>query len=211
MRRTLSCVLMMTLLLTACTAGGGGEESPENLAARIRAEYLGLAGWSSRLAVHVDYGERVYDFTLDARWEKEGETVLTVLEPELIAGLTARVDKDGGYLEYDGMSLSTGPLGAGGMDVLEAVPFLMGQLTAGYMARCAFETQGETRLLRVFCRDPELAEGTGTECALYFDPDSHDLVRAELYQDGFAALTADFTNFAKEMTEHDAGDGADVG
>ena len=42
MRKLMSCVLMMTLLLSGCKAGGGGEESPENLAALIRGEYLNL-------------------------------------------------------------------------------------------------------------------------------------------------------------------------
>jgi len=202
---------MMTLLLAGCKAPGGGQEGPDQLAARIRAEYLSLTGWSARLAVRADYGERVYDFTLDAAWEKDGETVLTVVEPELIAGITARVGKEGAVLEYDGMSLSTGAVSEEGMDPLEAVPFLMEQLTAGYMASCSYETEDERELLRVLCRDPEREEGTGTECALYFDPESHDLARAELFWDGFAALTAVFETFTKEMTANDTGDGADVG
>lgn len=212
MRRTLSCVLMMTLLLTACQAtSGGGEMSPDNLAAQIRAEYLNVTGWQSQVALRVDYGERVYDFTLDASWQKDGESVFTVVEPELIAGITARLSKDGGVLEYDGMSLSTGPISDGGMEPLEAVPFLMDELTQGYMASCSYETEGEARQLRVLCRDPDREEGTGPECALYFDPESHDLLWAELFWDGFTVLTARFNNFVKEMTTNDKGDSADLG
>lgn len=210
MRKIMSCVLMMTLLLAGC-GGGSGEERPENLAALIRGEYLSLTGWTASLDVNVDYGERVYDFVLDASWKKEGETVLTVVEPELIAGITARIGPEGAYLEYDGASLSTGALSGEGMTPLEAVPFLMGQLLEGYMARCSYETEGERRLLKVFCRDPDGQEGTGSECSLYFDPDSHDLVRAELAYDGAVVLSAVLTNFTKEMTSNEAGDDADVG
>ena len=211
MRKLMSCVLMMTLLLAGCNAGGSGEESPDDLAAQIRGEYLSLSAWTATVSVTADYGERVYDFVLDVSWEKEGETVLTVVEPELIAGITARLKKDGAYLEYDGASLSTGPLTGEGMTPLEAVPFLMEQLTSGYMARCDYETWDEQQVLRVDCRDPEGEEGTGSECALFFDPDTHDLLRAELSYDGAVVLTAEFTDFTKEMTSDDTTDDADLG
>ena len=210
MRKLLSCVLMMTLLLAGC-GGQSGEESPDNLAAQIRGEYLSLSAWTATVSVTADYGERVYDFVLDVSWEKEGETVLTVVEPELIAGITARLKEDGAYLEYDGASLSTGPLTGEGMTPLEAVPFLMEQLTSGYMARCDHETWDERQVLRVDCRDPEGEKGTGSECALFFDPDTHDLLRAELSYDGAVVLTAEFTDFTKEMTSDDTTDDADLG
>lgn len=211
MRKLMSCILMMTLLLAGCNAGGGGENSPENLAAQIRGEYLSLAAWTATVSVTADYGERVYGFVLDVSWEKDGETVLTVVEPELIAGITARLKEDGAYLEYDGASLSTGPLTGEGMNPLEAVPFLMEQITSGYMARCLYETWDGGQVLKVECRDPEGTEGTGSECTLYFDPDSHDLLRTELSYDGAVVLTAQFTDFTKEMTSDDTTDHADLG
>jgi hypothetical protein len=200
----------MTLLLAGC-AGGGGDESPENLAARIRTEYLALAGWTADIVVHVDYGQRVYDFTLAAQWQTGGDTVLTVKEPELIAGITARLHDGEGYLEYDGASLSTGPLTGDGMTPLDAAPFLMEQLTKGYMAKCAYVGEGEERTLTVTTRDPDAEEGTGSQCTLTFDPDSHDLLGAELSYDGFTVLTAQFNDFTKEMTGNDTGDHADLG
>ena len=208
MRRTLSCVLMMTLLLTAC--GGSGEESPENLAARIRAEYLSLSGWSAEVFMTADYGDRVYEFTVDATWAREGDTVLTITAPELVAGITARLSDGVGYLEYEGASLSTGPIGDG-MNPLEAVPFVMEQVTAGYMARCSFVEEGEQKLLRVLCREAEGNEGTGGECTLYFDVDSHDLVRAELSWDGVTVLTARLNEFTKEMSDGERADHANLG
>jgi hypothetical protein len=200
----------MPLLLAGCAAGGGNE-SPENLAANIRTEYLALAGWTADVAVHVDYGQRVYDFTLAAQWQKDGDTVLTVIEPELIAGITARLCDGEGYLEYDGASLATGALTGDGMTPLDAVPFLMEQLTKGYMAKCAYAGEGEERTLTVTCRDPDGEEGTGSQCTLTFDPDSHDLLGAELSYDGFTVLTAQFNDFTKEMTGNDTGDHADLG
>lgn len=208
--KVLSCVLMMTLLLTACGAAGG-EESAENLAARIRTEYLALAGWSASVDVHVDYGERVYDFVLAANWQREGESVLTVVEPELIAGITARLSKDGAFLEYDGVSLALGSLSGDGMSPLEAFPFLMEQLEKGYMAQCSYQEIGETKRLAVVCRDPDVPEGTGLECTLYFDLETHDLLEAEVSSGGFTVLTAKLSEFTKEMMNDDAGDDPDMG
>ena len=210
MRRTLSCVLMMTLLLCGCKAGGG-QESAEGLAARIRSEYLGLAGWAARADLTADYGQRVYEFSLDARWEKDGETVLTVTAPELIAGITARIGPKEAYLEYDGASLSTGALTGDGLTPLEAVPFLMEELTRGYMARCAFEGEGEECRLRVEYRDADAPLGQGAGCTAWFCPDTHDLLGAELSWDGAVVLTARLTDFTKERTGDGTGDNADLG
>ena len=156
--------------------------------------------------------ECIMEKSLSARSASESRTtLLTVVEPELIAGITARLKEDGAYLEYDGASLSTGPLTGEGMTPLEAVPFLMGQLTSGYMARCVYENWDGSQVLKVECRDPEGAEGAGSECALYFDPDDHGLLRAELSYDGAVVLTAEFTDFTKEMTSDDTTDNADLG
>jgi hypothetical protein len=134
-----------------------------------------------------------------------------VKEPELIAGITARLHDGEGYLEYDGASLSTGALTGDGMTPLDAVPFLMEQLTKGYMAKCAYVGEGEDQTLTVTTRDPDGEEGTGSQCTLTFDPDSHDLLGAELSYDGFTVLTAQFNDFTKEMTKDDTGDHADLG
>lgn len=209
MRRTLSCVLMMTLLLTAC--GGSGKEDPRQRAALIRSEYLDLAGWSSVITLTADYGEQVYDFTVRAGWERAGETVLTVLSPELLAGITARVRDGEGLLEYDGAGLSIGRLDGEGLSPISAVPALMEQITEGYMARCAWEGEGEERVLLIRYRDPEKGEQEGTEYTLRFCPDTHALLRAEVSVGGVLRLIARFDDFTMEMTDDDLGHHEDLG
>ena len=208
-RKMLSCVLMMTLLLAGCAKSG--EDTPEQLAAVIRAEYLSLAGWSSTVDLTASYDERVFDFTVDARWRREGETVLTVVKPDLIAGITARIEDGEGLLEYDGAGLSIGLLDEDGLNPIAAIPALMGQITAGYMAQCDWEGEGEGRLLRVLCRDPELGEQEGTEYTLWFRPDTHALLRAEVSVAGALRLTAVLNDFTMEMTDDDTGNHADLG
>ena len=205
MRKLMSCVLMMTLLLSGCKAGGGGEESPENLAALIRGEYLNLTAWTATVSVTADYGQRVYDFVLDVSWEKDGETVLTVVEPELIAGITARLKEDGAYLEYDGASLETGELDGQGLSPVSALPALLNAVQTGFIAEVGREDLDETATLRICCRDPEQAPGAGVETAVWFDLDTHGLVQGEISVDGARVILCRFTQFTMEPATQQEG------
>lgn len=201
MRKALSCVLMIALLLSGCQAAGAGE-SPEEAALALREEYQALAGWSATVDISVCYTESVYDFTLDARWQREGETVLTVTAPELLAGITARTAKGETALEYDGAGLSLGLLDGDGLTPVSAVTALMEQIETGYMAKCAWAGEnGE--YLQISFQDPELEPNTGTQFLLTFRRDSRALLAAEVSAAGETVLTAKFSNFTTELSEND--------
>ncbi len=193
MRKALSCVLMMTLLLSGCQAGTAGE-APEEAALALREEYLALAGWSAVVEVSVCYSEAVYDFTLDVQWRREGETVLTITAPELVAGITARVAEGETVLEYDGAGLSLGLLDDSGLTPVSAVTAFMDQIEKGYMAKCAWAGEnGE--YLQISFQDPEREADTGTQFLLTFDRVSRGLLSAEVSVAGETVLTAQISNF----------------
>lgn len=199
MRKRLCALMMIVPLLTGCGAGKQAEDhSAEELALTIRGEYLAMTACSAAVDIVADYGQRVYEYTLEAAWSKDGETVLTVTAPESIAGITARLKSGSGYLEFDGASLETGALTADGLSPIEAIPVLLENIFSGYIAQCAMETVDGRQLLWICCRDPEVSPGTGTETAFWFDADSHALSRAEIYSDGYAVIQCTFTDFAKE-------------
>ena len=208
-RKMISCVLMMTLLLTGC--GTTKDDSPENLAAQIRAEYLALHGWSSTVAISADYGEQVFDFAVEAVWQRDGDTVITVIEPQLISGVTARIRDGETVLEYDGAGFSLGMLDLSGLTPVSAIPALMNCITTGYMAQCSWQGEEAARKLVVLCRDPNAAPETGTEYTLIFDPATHSLERAEVAVDGELRLTAQFTDFSMELTNDEAGTDENLG
>ena len=191
-RKLLSCVLMMTLLLAACAPAGG--ETPENAALALRDAYQNLAGWTSNLDITVEVGDKVFDFTLDASWQKEGETVLTITAPELLAGITARIADGETVLEYDGAGLSLGLLDGRGLTAVSAVPWVMEQIAGGYMARCAWAGENK-ELLEITFRDPEAEAGRGTQYLLTFDRETFALNGAEVSVDGASVLTIAFRSF----------------
>ena len=166
MRKLLFCVPMMILLLSACTGGAEGNEA-EELALQIRGEYLAVDG---------------------------EETTLTLSAPDTVAGITARVTGQDGQLEYDGLSVETGPLDPEGLSPVSAVPALLEGARSGYIVSCALEEDGT--LLRMDCGDPEGTPGTGSEVSLWFDTSTHALSRGEISVDGFRAILCEFTDFA---------------
>lgn len=160
MRRSLLiCVLMMTLSLSACGGGGGGSEA-EELALTIRGEYLAMTSCAAQAVVTADYGQRVYRYELSAAVNGE-EALFTLTAPETVAGLTARIEEDEGWLEYDGAILETGELAPGGLTPMGAIPALLETARSGYLDTCVLEELGEVQALRVVSRDPEEKQGSG--------------------------------------------------
>ena len=209
MRKALSCVLMMTLLLCSCKAGTAGE-TPEDAALAVRDAYQSLAGWGADVDITAEVGDKVFDFTLRADWRRDGETVLVITAPELLAGITARIAKGETVLEYDGAGISLGLLDGKGLTAVSAVTGLMEQIDKGYMAKCAWAGEnGEC--LQITFRDPEGEPNTGTEYQLTFDRESRALLGAEVSVAGETVLTAAFQNFTMELKQDDAGNGENLG
>ena len=153
MRMKRLCAPMMTLcLLLAACGGGSGGRGDEELALDIRAEYLGMAACAATAEITADYGQRVYEFTLDLQYTKGGETVLTVTAPEDIAGVTARLKDGAATLEYDGASLETGELDGQGLSPVSALPALLNAVQTGFIAEVGREDLDETATLRICCR-----------------------------------------------------------
>ncbi len=207
MRKALSCVLMITLLLSGCRAGSGGN-TPEEEALALRETYQALAGWSASADLSVCYTETVYDFSLDAQWRRDGETVLTVTAPELVAGITARVAQGETVLEYDGAGLSLGLLDDSGLTPVSAVTACMEQIQRGWMAKCAWSGEDDAHL-QISFQDPEREDNAGTQFLLTFDRAGYALLSAEVSAQGRTVLSAQFSDFTMEMMNpNDTGDSA---
>lgn len=207
MRKWVFCVLMMTLLLTACGGKAGGNEA-EELALAVRTEYLAASACSGTAAVTADYGQRVYRYEMTFTADGE-ETVLVLTAPETVAGLTARLSaKKDSVLEYDGAVLETGPLDESGLTPVSAIPALLDTIREGYLDTCVLEAMGEGQALRLLSRDPEAELGTGLETTMWFDPESHGLLRAEISRDGFCMIQCEFSDFSKAAPSVRETDGA---
>ena len=181
---------MTTLLLAGC--GTAGVSEAEELALTIRGEYLAMDRCAVQAAVTADYGQRVYQYEMAVSVNGE-ETSLTLSAPETVAGLTARLSGEENLLEFDGVSVETGPLDGDGLTPVSALPALLEAARSGYITACALEEDGT--LLRMDCGDPAGSPGTGTEIVLWFDASAHALVRGEVSVDGFRVILCEFSGF----------------
>ena len=65
MRKVLSLFALMILLLPLNGCFGAEGQRALDTALTIRGEYLSMPDFSSQVQLRADYGQRVYDYTLD--------------------------------------------------------------------------------------------------------------------------------------------------
>jgi len=193
--RKLCCVPMIALLFLTGCFGRAKISEGEELALAIRGEFLEATSCAAVAEVVADYGQRVCRYEMDVSVTEE-ETVLVLTGPETVAGITARIRGEEGLLEYDGLSVETGPLNQEGLTPVSAVPALLEATRSGYMTSCMLEE--ESGLLRVDCGDPEGVPGQGVEITLWFEQSSHTLIRGEIMNDGVRVIHCTFSQFTKE-------------
>ena len=193
--RKLCCVPMIALLFLTGCFGRANISEGEELALAIRSEFLVATTCAAKVEVTADYGQRICQYGLEIT-ESEEETVLVLTQPETVAGITARIRGEKGLLEYDGLSVETGPLNEEGLTPVSAVPALLEAARSGYMTSCMLEE--DNGLLRVDCGNPEEVPGQGVEMTLWFERSSHALIRGEIMNDGIRVIDCTFSQFTKE-------------
>lgn len=124
-RRSMILLMLPVMLLCGCRKGNDTMQT----ALDFRRELLASGGCVFSADVEADYGDRVYDFTLDCTYDgTEGH--LSVTAPQSIAGISAVVRDGASQLEFDGVCLDFGPLANGLVSPL-SVPWLLGSAWSG--------------------------------------------------------------------------------
>lgn len=196
MRKWVASLMIPLLLLAGCQGKANGQEqSPGEEARLIRGEFLAASACAGTAEITADYGQRVYEFTVDFSWARDGDTILTLTAPEELAGLTARISQGQSRLEFDGAALDTGELTGEGLTPMELIPALLDWVQTGFMAQCVYEDLDEIPALRIQFRDPDMQAGSGTECTAWFSRADHTPLRAELFWNGELVLRGTFSHF----------------
>lgn len=188
--------LMMSLLLLAGCAGEG-KRSEEDVALELRRSFLNMTACSGRLSVTADYEERTFDCVLDVVYDQVGGATVTVVEPELVAGVSAHLAPEGTTLTYDTVSLETGPVTDEGLSPIETPVTLYRAVTAGYLAAWDMD-EG---LVHLTYRDGTSEPGSGLETAVTFDAETLRPTEFSLSWDGKQVISGKFENFEMEIGE----------
>lgn len=184
--------LFPCFLAILALSGCGGGPGPEELAAQIEASYAQAAQVDFAARIRADYGDRVYDFTVSCSSGADGG-VLTVAEPEIIAGVTVRFSSDGATLAYDGAEVFTGEILPEGLSPVDAVPMLLDLWRDGLVTEAVFEKRdGEECLAALFHVNERVESRT------WFSKNTWLPLRSEVYLDGYTVIGCDFYNVRAE-------------
>lgn len=180
---TLICFL---ILLSGCDRKDNSMENA--LAFRSK---LNDSGCHFDARITADYGNAVYTFRLQCSYQAQGEMIFSVLEPELIAGITGNVSPGGGKLTFDEMALSFPLLADGQLSPVSAPWVMMKSLHSGYLI--ASGADGD--YTRVTLRDSY--EDNAMTVDVWLD-ESDTPVRAEILWENRRILTILVEDFAFE-------------
>ena len=184
MKKAAASLILAVLCLTGC-----GKENPElerGLALRARAQQAGSCSFSAQL--EADFGDQLYEFSLDCQTSSEGKMAFQVTGPETISGITGTLSQEGGALTFEETALAFPMLSQGLVSPVSGPWLFWKALTAGCITSACVE--GEA--LRLSLSD------SYEESALQLDIwcDGEDLpARVEICQEGRRILTISLSNF----------------
>ncbi len=129
MRVKLAAILFIAIMLCGCQ---NSEDSLKE-GMELRRQILESSGCSFHSTVTADYGEKVYVFQMDCKTDKEGTLQFAVTSPDTIAGITGKVDNEGGAITFDDKVLAFQTLADGQVTPVTAPWLVMRTLRSGYI------------------------------------------------------------------------------
>ena len=191
--KKLAALLLSALFLLPLTACRTKETAAR--AETVQERYAALTSYTAAAAVELADEEENVRYTLRFDADAE-ETKVTVLAPELLAGVTAHLAADTLKLEYDGLVLDAGGT-PGGVSAVTCVPLALRAAGEGWLTERSEEEieygGGTVRALRL-CFESE-AGGETIRCTLWFGADDAPL-RAEIAEKDKITAYMEFTSFA---------------
>ena len=180
MKKTLVLLsLLFAFLLSGC--GNAALQHYERFAEDLRER----DALSFTAELTASYPDRTAQFSLRYALE-DGVQRVTVLAPERISGISARVEQGKTALEYDGLILDTGDLNEFGLSPMSALPLLVEALRQGHGA--AFWTEEGMDAVELLvddhCRARVWFGEEGLPC------------RAELLSDGTVTVQCEIKNWS---------------
>lgn len=185
MFRRLLCGVSIALLLCGCSA----VRSPEETAAAVRDVYAAASDIEIVTEITSNLNEETMDYTIGYSYEKQGDTasaVMTVLAPESIAGITAKISGDDFTFSYEDTELETAMPDRKGLTPVDATTYLLYDLMHSVPEQVWQE--GELLALRY---EGKTEEGNVVK-EVYLHPDSCALAEARIYNNGNQILRCTF-------------------
>ncbi len=177
-------LLMVALTFTGCSR----EHREMEEALHFRSALLQAQGCSFQTEITADYGEVLYEFSMDCRADRHGTVSFSVTGPETIAGITGTVSETKGELTFDDTALQFELMAEGTLSPVSAPWLLIRTLRSG----CITSVCEEEDLLRLTIDDS--FEEDALQLDIWVAQDDRP-IRAEVLYDGRRILSLDIRNF----------------
>ncbi len=131
--KRLICLLLIFFWLCGCQSGSdeiGG-------ALNFRQKLLNGNGCSFLAEITADYGDVLYQFSMECRADKQGNLAFSVTAPESISGITGTITETGGHLTFDGTALAFATIADGQVTPVTAPWLFLKTLRSGYIVSCS--------------------------------------------------------------------------
>ncbi len=131
-----SLLIIFIFLLAGC---GKSQENMDRALA-FRQKLLDQSECHFDCTITADYGDILYQFSLDCDADNKGNVVFTVAKPESIAGITGTISNTGGNIKFDDSVLAFPLLSEDLPTPLSAPWLLITALRSGYIRTCDVES-----------------------------------------------------------------------
>ena len=129
--------LLLVIFLVGCSGGTGEIERGMALRSRL----LSGEGCTFDAQITADYGDNLYVFELSCEGNNKGDISFTVKSPESIAGITGKIDREGGKLTFDDTVLHFELMADDQISPISAPWILLKTLRSGYLRAAGMEEE----------------------------------------------------------------------
>ncbi len=176
-------LMFLAVFLTGCSA-----EKELGQAMEFRDRLLSGNGCSFTAKVTADYGDELYEFTMDCKGDKQGKVEFCVTAPETIAGITGTAGESGGALTFDETALHFDLMAEDALSPVSAPWVFLKTLRSGYIVSACTEEN----LLHLSIDDSY--EDDALRLDIWLD-ENRNPIRGEILHEDMRILTLDVTNF----------------
>ena len=176
-------VLVLCLLFVGCS----GQRAELDRAMALRAKMLSQP-IAFDAVITADYGDELYEFSMDCSGDSLGNVDFTVTGPETIAGITGTISETGGNLTFDETALQFDLLAEDTLSPVSGPWLLVKTLRSG----CITSVGNEEDMLRLSIDDSYADDALRLD--IWLDQ-SRMPVRAEVRHEGTRILTMTVRDF----------------
>ncbi|MBQ6756424.1 MAG: hypothetical protein IJP43_05725 [Oscillospiraceae bacterium] len=174
--RVILPIIAIFVLFSGCSAG----KDPYALANDVKTHYNEMSEPSLTARVTADYGDRLSEFTLALAGNE-----ITILAPDEVSGIKARIAVGGVSLVYSDAEVFSGAVTANGLSPVAALPFMLECFRAGTVSSAWLD--GDKLTVDYFISDT-------ISLRAEFDAETLSPMAALLTEEGSRALCAEFIN-----------------